>query len=532
MQAFGEFVEKSSQITVLRDDFADVQQRFQLTVAGFEAALRNELLMQKFQKLVTDGISASPAELKDQFNYQNQKVKLDYAFIKPEDLEAKITPDDAELKAYYEKSKSKYQEPEKRSVRYALLDVNKIKSATVISDDELKKLYEDSKTQFQVPNRVHVEHILLFTTGKTAEAEITEVQKRAEEVLKELKKGGKFEDLAKKYSEDKQTKDKGGDLGWLAQGQTVAAFEKAAFSTPKGGISDVVKTEYGFHIIKVLDRETAHTLPLEEVKAQLLVNAKANKGEADANKISDQISAAIRKSNRISLDDLAKQFNLDVAETAPVSASEPLLYFGSAPAVKDEVFRLQPGQVSMPLKTDRGYVVLTLKAVIPAHAGTFDEERNKILADVKRERAVQLAKTKAEELEKRVRGGEKFDSAAKALGLEAKTSELLARSGSIPGVGSGKQLAEAFQMKQGDVAPVKNVGANWLIYRVSEKAEPNPAEFESQKKALTDAVLQDKRSLAFQSFRTALDDRLKKEGKLRIMQDKMKNFGDLGGPLS
>ncbi len=511
---------------------AQVQQRFQLTVAGFEAALRNELLMQKFQKLVTDGISASPAELKDQFNYQNQKVKLDYAFIKPEDLEAKIAPDEAELKAYYEKSRSKYQEPEKRSVRYALLDVNKIKSATVISDDELKKLYEDSKTQFQVPNRVHVEHILLFTTGKTAEAEITEVQKRAEEVLKELKKGGKFEDLAKKYSEDKQTKDKGGDLGWLAQGQTVAAFEKAAFSTPKGGISDVVKTEYGFHIIKVLDRETAHTLPLEEVKAQLLVNAKANKGEADANKISDQISAAIRKSNRISLDDLAKQFNLDVAETAPVSASEPLLYFGNAPAVKDEVFRLQQGQVSMPLKTDRGYVVLTLKAVIPTHAGTFEEERNKILADVKREKAVQLAKTKAEELEKRVRGGEKFDSAAKALGLEAKTSELLARSGSIPGVGSGKQLAEAFQMKQGDVAPVKNVGANWLIYRVSEKAEPNPAEFESQKKALTDAVLQDKRSLAFQSFRTALDDRLKKEGKLRIMQDKMKNFGDLGGPLS
>jgi len=510
---------------------AQVQQRFQMTVAAFEAALRNELLMQKFQKLVTDGISASPAELKDQFNYQNQKVKLDYAFIKPEDLEAKITPDDAELKAYYEKSKSKYQEPERRSVRYALLDVNKIKSATVVSDDELKKLYQDSVTQFQVPNRVHVEHILLFTTGKNTGAEITEVQNRAEEVLKELKKGGKFEDLAKKYSEDKQTKDKGGDLGWLAQGQTVPAFEKAAFSTLKGGISDVVKTEYGFHIIKVLDKEAARTLPLDEVKAQLLVNAKANKGEADANKISDKISAEIRKSNRISLDDLAKQFNLDVAETAPVSATEPLFYFGNAPAVKDELFRLQQGQVSMPLKTDRGYVVITLKAVTSAHAGTFEEERNKVLADVKREKAVQLAKAKAEELERHVRGGEKFDSAAKAAGLEAKTSELLARSGSIPGVGSGKQLGEAFQMKQGDVAPAKNVGSNWLVYRVSEKVEPNPADFETQKKALTDAVLQDKRSLAFQSFRTALDDRLKKEGKLRIMQDKMKSFGDLGGPL-
>jgi len=510
---------------------AQVQQRFQRPVAAFEAALRNELLMQKFQKLVTDGVSASPAELKDQFYYQNQKVKLDYAFIKPEDLEAKVSPDDAELKASFEKNKTKYQEPERRSVRYALLDVNRIRQAAVVSDDDLKLLYQRDIAQFQVPNRVHVEHILLFTTGKTTEAEITEVQRRAEDVLKEIKKGGKFEDLAKKYSEDKQTKDKGGDLGWVTQGRTVAAFEKAAFSTPKGATSDVVKTEYGFHIIKVLDKETAHTLPLDEVKAQLLVNAKANKGEAEANSISDKISAEIRRSNKISLDDLAKQFNLEIAETAPVSAAEPLLYFGNAPAVKDELFRLRVGEVSMPQKTDRGYVVLSLKAVLPAHAGTFEEERNRVSADVKREKAIQLAKSKAEDLEKRVKGGEKFDSAAKALGLEAKTSELLARSGTIPGVGSGKQLGAAFQMKQGDVAPAMNLGSNWLVFRVTEKVEPNSADFDNQKKALTDAVLQDKRSLAFQSFRTALDDRLKKEGKLKISLDKMKGFGDLGGPL-
>jgi len=510
---------------------AQVQQRFQVPVPEFESEIRRELLMQKFQKLVTDGISASPAELKDQFNYQNQKVKLEYAFIKPEDLEAKITPDDTELKAYYEKNKSKYQEPERRSVRYALLDVNKIKSSVVISDDDLKVLYQRDSAQFQVPNRVHVEHILLFTRGKNTEAEITEVQKRAEDVLKELKKGGKFEDLAKKYSEDTQTKDKGGDLGWIVQGQTVPSFEKAAFGTAKGGISDVVKTEYGFHIIKVLDKETAHTLSLDEVRPQLLVNAKANKGESDANAISDKISAVIRKSNKIALDDLAKQFNLEIAETAPVGAAEPLLYFGNAPAVKDELFRLQQGQVSMPLKTDRGYVVLSLKTIIPPHAGTLEEERNKVAADLKREKAVQLAKSKAEELEKRVKAGEKLESAAKALGLDAKTSELLARSGSLPGVGSGKQLGAAFQMKQGDVAPAMNLGSNWLVYRVTEKVEPNPADFESQKKSLTQAVLQDKRSLAYQAFQKALDDRLKREGKLAIMQDKMKSFGDIGGPI-
>src|SRR5579871_1173018 len=506
-----------------------VQQRFQMTVPQFEAAVRKDLLLQKFQKLVTDGISASPAELKDQFNYQNQKVKLDYAFIKPEDLEAKITPEESELKAYYEKNKSRYQEPERRSVRYALLDANRIKQQATVSDDELNRLYQQNKSQYQVPNRVHVEHILLFTRGMNTDAQISEVQKRAEDVLKELKKGAKFEDLAKKYSEDTQTKDKGGDLGWITQGQTVATFEKAAFSTPKGGTSGVVKTEYGFHILKVLDNETAHTLTLEEVKPQLMVNAKANKGEEDANRLSDQISKEIRKSSKTSLDEVAKQFNLDIAETAPVSAAEPLLYFGNAPAVKEELFRLRQGELSLPLKTDRGYVVLTLKTVIPPHAGTFDEERNKVANDLKREKAVQIAKSKAEDLEKRVKGGEKFDAAAKALGLEAKTSELVARSGSIPGVGSAKQVSAAFQMKQGDTAPALSVGNNWLVYRLADKVEPNPEDFEKQKKDLTEQVLQDKRTLAFQSFRTALEDRLKKEGKLSIYQDKMKTFGDLGG---
>src|SRR5262249_25567909 len=284
-------------------------------------------------------------------------------------------------------------------------------------------LYEQNKGQFQVPDRVHVEHILLFTRGKTTDAEIAEVQKRAEAVLAEVKKGGKFEDLAKKYSEDTQTKDKGGDLGWLMRAQTVAAFDKAAFSTPRGEVSGLVRTpEFGFHILKIVDRETAHTVPFEEVKARLLLNARANKADTNASALADNVSKEIRKSNKVSLDELAKQFSLDLAETAPVSATDQLLYFGNAPSVKDERFRLRQGEVSMPIRTDRGYVVLTLKSVIPAHPGTFEEERDRVLADLKREKAVQIAKTKADELVKHIKGGEKFDAAAKALGLEGKTS--------------------------------------------------------------------------------------------------------------
>ena len=506
---------------------SQVLNRFQMTVPVFEDLIRQGLLEEKFRKLVTDGISVGPAELQEEFLYRNQKVKLDYVLIKPEDLQAKITPDEAEIKAAYEKNKAKYQVPEKRVLRYGLLDVNQIRQSVQVSEEALKVQYQQNIQQYQVPNRVHVEHVLLMTVGKT-DAEVEEIKKKAEDILKQAKKGAKFEDLAKKYSEDPGTKDKGGDLGWIVQGQTVAEFEKAAFSLPKDSISDIVKTQYGFHVLKVLEKETAHTKPFDEVKDSLrapLMLAQADKRASDD---SEKLSAAIRQSNKISLDDLAKQYHLTVGETRPVGAGQPVLELGNSPEVKDAIFRLRQGEMSLPLHTDRGYVVLSVKQILPAHQGSLEEVRDRLIDNLKQEKASVEARTKAEELAKRAKAGEKFDAAAKSLGLEAKTSEDFARSGSVAGVASGKQLAAAFQKKPGDVGAPLNLGVNWVVYRVASKQEPNPADFEKQKKDLMEQVLQNKRSLAFEAFRTALENRLKQEGKLKLMPDKLKGFGDLG----
>src|SRR6266851_5554835 len=503
---------------------AEVQARFQMTVPLFEEAIRQSLLQDKFRRLVTDGISASPQELQDEFRYRNEKVKLDYALIKPEDLQAKITPDEAEIKAAYEKNKTKYQVPEKRIARFALIDLNQLRQSAQISDDELRLQYQQNIQQYQLPNRVHVQHILLMTVGKT-DAEVEEIRQKAEDVLKQAKKGAKFEDLAKKYSEDPGTKDKGGDLGWITQGQTVPEFEKTAFGLEKDKISDLVKTQYGFHIIKVLDKETAHTRPFEEVKDSIKTPLLLSKADKQASDLADQLSSAIRRSNKTSLDDLANQYKLVVGETRPVGATDPLLELGNSTDVKDAIFRLRAGELSLPIRTDRGYVVLSLKTVLPAHQATLEEVRDKIIADLKREKAAALARNKAEELVKRAKAGEKFDATAKALGLEPKTSDLLARDGSIPGAASGKQLSPAFNLKAGGVGAPLSLGQNWLVFRVAEKQEPNPADFEKQKKELTESVLQSKRELAFQAFRTALEDRLKKEGKLKLMPEKLKGFG-------
>ena len=507
-----------------------VRQRFQMTVPAFEELIRSSMIEEKFHKLLTDGVSVTPEEIRQEFRYENEKIKLDYAAANPEALADKINPEEAEIKAYYQQNQNKFQIPEKRVVRFGLLDLNQLKQNVAVTDDELKAIYQQNIAQYEVPDRVHAEHILLTTVGKT-DAEVAEIQKTAETVLAEARRpGANFEQLAKKYSEDPGSKDKGGDLGWLVHGQTVAEFDKAAFSLPKGAISDLIRTQYGFHIIKVLDKENAHTKPFDEVKDSIRTPYLLQKVDQQAANISDEMSSLIRQSNKTTLDDLAQKFHLTVSETRPLAPNDPVLELGNSQDVKDEIIRLRANELSLPVRTDRGYVVLSLEQTVPAHPGTLEEVRDKIIAELRTTKSEQLAQSKISDLIQRVKAGQNFSTAAKALGLDPKTSEPLARSGSIPGLGNAKLILSAFSLKQGDVGGPVHMATSWVAYQILEKLEANPADLETQKAKVTDTLLQSKRNMAFEAFRLALEERLKQEGKLKLMPEKLRVFGEFGSP--
>jgi peptidyl-prolyl cis-trans isomerase D len=499
-----------------KDRYVDeIQNRMGMTVEQFESAVRDQMLQQKFQRLVTDGITVSPAEIEREFRWRNEKVTIDYVLVKPADLAPSIHPSDADLAAWFAKNSARYQIPEKRSARYALLDLAKLRANTQVGDDVLRAYYTANIDQYKVENRVHVEHILFKTIGKT-DAEVAEIRQKAEGVLKQAKHGANFEELAKKYSEDDATKPKGGDLGWIVDQQTVPEFQQAAFSLPKGSISDLVKTEYGFHIIKVLDREAAHTKSFEEVRDSILQPLLDQKVNAEASDISDQLAAAVRQSDRQSLDELAKKFNLDLGETPPAAATDPVGQLGNSPDLHRALSEMRAGELSQPIQIDSGIVILTVKDIVPAHQATLAEVHDRVLADYQQEKSVDLARARAEELAKRAQAGEALDQVAKSLGLTAKTSDPIARAGSIPDVGTGKQLEAAFNMPDGQVSPAAQIGGNWVVYRINSHEAPDPGEFAKQKDAIQQQLLQTKQSAAFEAFHTALVDRLKKEGKLTM----------------
>ena len=501
---------------------AEVQSRFQVDVPEFESEVKKELLQEKFQRLVTDGISLTQGEVLEEYRRGNEKIKIDYVVIKPEDLQAKIEASDAELSAFFEKNKARYIVPERRTVDYAVLDYAQLRQRAQITEDEEKVYYQSHIDAYKLEDRAHVAHILFKTVGKT-DAEIAEIKKKAEDVLNKAKHGAKFADLAKQYSED-TTKDKGGDLDWIVRGQTVPEFEAAAFSLPKGSISDLVKTQYGFHIIQVIDRQMARTQTFDEVKASIQSQMQQEKGEQLGETQSTQIAEEIRRTGREPIEELTKKFNLLTGEAKLVEANQPLPELGNAPGLLDDVFRLRVGDLSAPIHTDRGYVVFTVKDIQPTHPAALAEVHDRVLTDYRHEKAVDLAKTRADELAKRVKAAENFASAAKVLGLEMKTSEPIARTGSIPDAGSAKQIAAAFTLPVGQGGDPVFLGTNWLVYRVAQHDPINMDDFAKQKTAVETQALQAKRQAAYELFRSSLEARLRQQGVLKVNEANMKKL--------
>src|ERR1700756_5767368 len=217
-------------------EYEDMLQRANLTPAKFEEAVGNDILLTKLQAFISGSASVSEAEIHDQFIKQNSKVKFDYAVLKQDDLRKGLHPADEELKAFYESHKASYANsiPEKRKVKYAVVETGKAAADVQVTPDDLRAYYDQHRDQYRLPEQVKVSHILIKTPipgpdGKGDEKGVAEAQRRAEDLLKQLKGGAKLEDLARKYSEDPGSAKEGGSLGWIGRGQTVPEFEKNVF---------------------------------------------------------------------------------------------------------------------------------------------------------------------------------------------------------------------------------------------------------------------------------------------------------------
>jgi peptidyl-prolyl cis-trans isomerase D len=500
-----------------------------LTVEVFERDVKNDILQQKLVTLVTGSAAVSPAEIRQQFQKSNTKVKFDYAVLSQDDIRKGLHPTDQELKAFYERNKASYNNsiPEKRKIEYVFLDKNKVLGQIQVTPEDVKAYYDQHQDQYRVPEEVKVSHILIKTPspgadGKVDEKGVEEARKKAEDVLKQLKSGAKFEDLAKKYSEDPGSGKQGGDLGWIGRGRTVPEFEKSAFSLTKGQLSDLVKSSYGFHIIRSEDKHEAHLKTIDEVKDQIEPLIKQQKA---GRMMENSGNALLEQARGGGLDKAAAAKGLSVVNTDFVGRTDVLPGIGVTPQFMDAVFAAREKAPPDLAQLSQGAVVFQVLGIRPPATPSFEEIHQRVENEFKNERASILLNQKAQELSDRAKSEHDLKRAAKELGASMKTSDFVLPDGQVPDIGSMTgQASVAFTLKPGEISGPITTGNNAAVLSILDKQEPTEQDFTAKKDQIRDSLLRSKQQDLFGLFLVNLRQQMEKTGKIKVNEQEMKNL--------
>lgn len=510
------------------EDF--VQNQFGLSVAQFEKELKNQLAQQKLLSAVSAAATVSDKDVEEQVKKQDTKVKFEYAILTLDDVKKQVKVTDVELKAFYDQNKQQYVNsvPEKRKSKYILIDTAKLAESIPVTQADLRAFYNQHQDEFRIPETVTVRHILIKTPtpgpdGKVDPKGVEAAKAKADDVQKQLKAGASFDELAKKYSDDPGSAQNGGLLPPLTKGRTVPEFEQAAFTTPKGQTTDIIRTSYGFHIIRVEDKQTARVKPLDEVKPQIEPAIKQQKAAAAAQNLANSVQSTARSAG---MEKAAADKGLTVTTTEMLAQTGALPGVGSAQELANALFSAKKGDAPATAQTPQGFAIYQVTEIQAPQTPTFEQIKAQVEEQYKAQRAQTLLAQRTQELSDRARAGHDLGKAAKDLGATVKTSDLVNSTAQVPDVGAMSGPANiAFTLGVGEISGPFQAGASsGAVLTVLEKQEPSPAEAKLAWDTAKDALLNQKRQALEGLYVQNLRDQLEKEGKIKVNKKEMERL--------
>jgi peptidyl-prolyl cis-trans isomerase D len=481
-------------------------QRPPMTPSEFEDAVRSSLVVEKLRASLTEWLSIPDKELEQEYRRRNDKVKLAVVSFPDDSFRPDVSATDAEITAYFDGHKEDFRIPEKRKVRYLLLDVEAIRSKLVVPPADIERAYNDRIGEYTTPEQVRASHILFRTEGQDEAA----VRAQAEEVLKKAKAGADFAALAKQHSQDEGSAPNGGDLDYFGRGRMVPEFDAVAFTLEPGQISDLVKTSFGFHIIKLVDKKVGTTRPLEEVRAQLQDQLSVERAQQQAADLAQSLGPRITRAS--DLDIVAQEQALTVQESGFFARDEPVLGLGASPELGARTFAMTQGDVAGPIQTGRGYVFATLVAKQDAYLPQLDEVKERVRDEVVRGKAKEFGLKKANDVAAKVKDAADFEKAVQSAGFKAQTTELITRDSPIPDLGMAAEITEAaFALAPGAVSQPITTDMGSAIIKVLEKQEVTPQELAANREKFREELLTDRRNRFFAAYMTKAKQKMRIE---------------------
>ena len=500
------------------DGYANfVQNYFRTSIQDFESQIKKELEINRLEAMVTGGVTVSDQDVRDSYRQQATKIKFDYAVINAEDLRKQINPTDAELQAFFKQNAGRYKDamPETRKLAYIALNQTDVPGgAPAVSDQQVQQYYQGHQKDYQVPEEVKVRHILIKVDAGADPKVDAAAKQKAEDLLKQIKGGADFAALAKANSDDPGSKEQGGELGMIQRGVTVPAFEKAAFGLEPEQISDLVKTQFGYHIIKVEEKQTAHLKSLDEVKAQIVATlTRQAEGDQQAN-FAQQIATEAAKTG---LAKTAEAHHLQVVTTDYVSKEAVLPGLPDGAKLLALAFSAKPGAAPQVSSTGEGFAVFQVEDLKAAHAPTFEEYKTHLVDDFREQQLPQLLARKTNELADKAHAENNLAQAAKEVGATIKSSDLVGHTGQVPDIGDLSTSApDLFDLKVGQISKAINTGHSGIVAKIDDKQEPTPDEIAKNFDTTRESLLNERREQMFAVFVTSLTDSYQKSGGIRM----------------
>ncbi len=486
------------------------------TITEFEYELKRQIRLNNLRRIAAEGSVVTPAEIEAEYHKKNDQMQLQFVKISQDKFKKDAEPSNDEMLKYYQTNSARYQNPESKNLTILIADGAKIEAGLNPTDAELQMAYNQNAAAFRVPERVHERHILLMTQGKPP-AEEPKQKAKAEDLVKQLRAGADFAELAKKNSEDTVSAAKGGDLDWVTRGQMVAEFEKASFELKPMVISDPVKTQYGYHIIQVLAHEDARMKPFAEAKEELTKAWKQQRVADTLQRITEQAQAAFQREPG-QPEKVAAQFGMQVVHAEAVKPGGNIPEMGVNPDFDQAISGLKKGEISQAVNVGQNKVAIAqVTDIVPAHPAAFEEVKGQVHDALVNTKLAQVVQDKAKKLadEIKANGGD-LAKAAKTMGLEVKTSEFFKRGGTVDGIGTANYFEDAFKAPIGTVLDPVSTPDGTVIAKVVQRQDADMSKLPEQRNDIRETLKAAKAQERFTLFETGLVEELERRGVIKM----------------
>jgi peptidyl-prolyl cis-trans isomerase D len=496
-----------------------VQSAFQTSLTDFESQVKSDLELNRLQALITGGVTVSDNAVRDAYKIQGTKVKFDYAVVSADDLRKSINPSDSDLQGFFKQNQAKYATaiPETRKIEYAAFDASNLPGGKPqVTDAEVQAYYTQHKEQYQVKEQVKVRHILIAVPAGADPKIDAAAKAKAEDILKQIKSGGNFADLAAKNSDDPGSKTQGGELGFLDRGKTVPEFDKAAFTLAPGQTSDLVKTQFGYHILQVEEKKTAHMQPISEVKAEIIPVLEQQKSGVAMQNFASQLAAAAKNDG---LAKVAASKGLHVVTTDYLAKDGVVGGLADGSALLAQAFSAAKGAAPATVSTGDGFALFQVDDIKAAHAPDFTEYKQHILDDYREQQLPQLLNAQLNKLDDRAKVLNDLKKAAAEMNIPVKTSELVGKDGQVPGLGAMSGPGSvAFALPKGGISAPINAGRAGIVLSVLEKQEPTTEEIAKNFSQTREQLLSSQHEEIFRVYVGNLTEMYEKAGAVKYSQ--------------